>query len=497
MTKLNVRIRATGSACAAALLLAACGGGGSGDGGSSADSSLIIGGPSGQPASEATVEQIQATAANSAAQGLGANLGNIQQLSDDVLRNLNEQGTAMGIVGDTNTDALQTLDNDNNSFLNKTLGVNDPLATVQRSGDIVTIDPDEQRLCEEEFDTLSLGTEDAAQCQQLASDLLVEINAQTDETGVITYLFQNDPVMLIGYSPMGASYEIRLGGLQRVVEQAQQISGGTGDLAANFSGAVRLAAMVTNDQPGSEAGELTLQVTQALSLAPTDGSTSRFSLQPSTVFSIRADEATGDVSTSVNWGALQVIAEAGDSDGNTSLTAFNLGGLTADASLNANRPALSLNNVGIGGVPLTVSIDQVESLSLSLDTFGITFDDDSGMVTLDGALGAALTLNNMMGLVDTLGTEATVSFGIEAPAGTTLLEQFNGSTQVGAGGPLTLTAVGTDNSQSVQQTVTVNQGECFSSTDDDDEVIVPGGNTNTDTESESLGFDLEVVSCDP
>jgi len=474
--------------CAVSLALAACGGSGSGDSSTSANSSLVIGGPTGQPASGATVEQIQTAAATSASEGLGANLGNLQNLGNNALRNLNNDGLTNALVGDADTDAIGTLGSSNNSFLTNSLGLDDPMAVVTRSGDIITIDPDEQTLCAGEIPLVDSG--DMTQCTQLASDLMVEINALTDETGVITYLFQNEPALLIGYSPMGASYEIRLGALQQVAQRQAQLSGSTEALPANLAGALRFSGSIANDQAGSEAGELALEVTQTLSLASTDGSQTGFSLEPSTVFKIKADEATGDVETTVNWGALQLITESGESDSNgnssTTLNKIFLGGLSSTTKINTDDPAVSISNLGLGGVPLTVTINEVESLSLQFDTVGISLDDETGMLTLDGALGAVVTLNNMMGWIDDLGTETTATLGISTSPGISISEAINGSTQIN-GGSVTLSAVGATNTQSVQQSLTINDGDCIGSSDED---------TGVQDDSSFIDLDIAVVSCD-
>ena len=499
MNTINPIFKLTLSLCAVAITLTACSGGGGGDSSSGADSSLIIGGPSGQPASDATVEQIQATAAARASEGLGANLDNLQTLSNDALQNLSGDGMSGALLGDTDTAAIGTLDTSTSNFLQNSLGVDDPMATVTRSGDVITIDPDEQSLCADEFPLVDSLNDDITECMQLASDLLVEIDAATDESGVITYLFQNEPVMLIGYSPMGASYELRIGAIQRVSQRAAQISGAAVDQGVNLAGAVRFSGLITNDQAGSEAGELALEVTETLSLTPTNGSATLFSLEPSTVFRIGVDEATGDVVTNVNWGALQLIAESGeaDSDGNSSssVSEFFLGGLSANATINTDNPALQISNLGIGGVPLTVTINQVESLRLDFDTLGISLDDETGMLTLDGALGAALTINNVMGMVDDLGEEATTTLAIEAPAGTVLSPQQNGSTRVD-GGSLVVSAVGVSNSESIQQNITINDGECFDGSGNDSQASTGEAGVIEEDDSSSLGVDTVVVACD-
>jgi hypothetical protein len=80
-------------------------------------------------------------------------------------------------------------------------------------------------------------------------------------------------------------------------------------------GALRLSATVLNETEGAVAGELKLEVTQALSLVPAESTSKSIELQPSTVFKISINEATNDVITSVDWGSLQLITEISDEVG--------------------------------------------------------------------------------------------------------------------------------------------------------------------------------------
>jgi len=453
---------------AALFTLSACSGGSGGSTPEGDPSSLIPGGPVGGDASGVADDQLQKMAASRAGAGLGVNLSSLSRLSDDAQNDLGTDSPVGGFLSGGDSDTLDTLDSTNIEFLNNTLGIDDPGAKSTRVGNIITIDPDDQSICADEIPLAADVNDDLMLCQQLVADLMVEINALTDESGVITYLFQDGPVLRIGYSPAGASYEINLSGLQRVTSRIDELNGFTSAETPIVSGTLRLVATVLNSEAGSEAGTVSLKVTEALRLGST-GTQAGISLQPSTIFELAFDEAAGDVSMGVNWGALQLMTASGDSNGNTSTSTVNLGALTGELNFNENQPTFQFKNVGIGNVPLTITIDSVESVNFTLASFGITVDSDTGMINLDGALNASLMLDNMAGLLEDQARGFTASASVSAPAGTSFLQQDNGSTLLSTGGPLSATLIGGDGITSGQSEVSINAGDCFGSADESED----------------------------
>lgn len=430
-----------------------------------------------------STEEIQQAAARRVSTGMGANLESLQRLSDDALQNLEPESIGADLIAEIDLEMLAALDSNNSNFMNNTLGLEGSNAIVTRDGDVITIDPDEQLICADEFPLLTNFTDTGFPiCEQLMQDLSVQIDANSDESGVITYSFQNTDVLAIGYSESSASYELQLAGLQQLVERSQQLSEITVTEQGSMSGALRLTANVLNDTEGAVAGELLLEVTEALNLVPADSLSESVDLQPSTVFKINLDEATGDVVTSVNWGSLQLIADVSDEGEESMFSQLNLAGLTANATLNTNTSILKLTDVGIGDVPLTININQVNTVSLSLDAFDITLDAESGMVTFDGALGAALTVSNVLGVIEELGPEASANLSINAAAGTTLLDEGEGTIKVLNNGPFAVSAGVVSNGISLQQSASFNADECFSR------------NSEADI---GLGLDLSAVPCAP
>jgi hypothetical protein len=396
------------------------------------------------------------------------------------LRDLEPGSIGAELVADIDIEMLAAFDSDNSSFMDNTLGLNDSNALVTRQGNIITIDPDEQLICANEFPLLDLPGNNLSNCEQLLQELSVQIHAHSDESGIITYSFQNNVVLTIGYSENSASYELQLAGLQQLVEYSQQLSGNTVEEQGAMSGALRLSATVLNDVEGAVAGELALEITQALNLVPTLSASDSITLQPSTVFKISFNEAMGDVITSVDWGSLQLIADVSDNGDDTMLSQLNLGGLTANATLNANTSILKLTNVGIGNVPLTINVNQINTVNLSLSAFDVTLDADSGIITFDGALGAALTVSNALGVIEGSGPEASANLSINAAAGTTLRDEGNGTTRVLNNGPFAVSAGVVSDGVSLQQNASFNVGDCFASDDESDA---------------GLGLDLTAVPC--
>jgi hypothetical protein len=466
------------SVCFLSLTLIGCSGGGSDE---PAQNPSDSDDPTINPALvTASTEELQRTAARRVANGMGINLESLQRLSDDAMRDLEPGSIGAELVADVDLEMLAVLDSNNSKFMHNTLGLDDSNALVMREGNFITIDPDEQLICADEFPLLDLTDDDLPNCEQLLQDLSVQIHAHSDESGLITYSFQSNDVLVIGYSENSASYELQLTGLQQLVERTQQLSGNTVSEQVAMSGALRLSATVLNDVEGAVAGELVLEVTQALSLVSSQSASESINLQPSTVFKININEATGDVITSVNWGSLQLLADISENGDGSMLSQLTLGGLSANATLNANTSILKLTDVGIGNVPLTININQINTVSLTLSTFDVTLDAESGMVTFDGALGAALTVSNILGVIEELGPEASASLSINAAAGTTLQDEGNGSTKVLNNGPFAISAGVVSDGVSLQQSVSFNAGECFASNGEADA---------------GLGLDLTAVPC--
>ena len=446
---------------------------GSGSGTDSDDNNSLV--------SASTVE-IQRAAARSVSSGMSSNLASLQRLSDEAMVELEPDSLGAQLVEGVDLDMLSELDSDNSDFMNNTLGLDDSNAIIMREGDLITVDPDESRVCGSEFAILQVFGYSLANCEQIMADLTVQIQAETDDSGVINYLMQSDNLLSVAYAPDSVSYELQLAALSALNQRSEQLSGISESDWQNVSGSVRLSASVFNDDPGAVSGELMLEVIDAINVESTDEASESISLQPSTVFKITVDEISGDVMTTVDWGALQLIGDLSEDEDGSMLSQLNLAGLSGTASLNSNSPSISFANVGFNDVPLTLSINQVDSLRLTLSSFDVTLDAEQGLITFDGPLGAALTVNNLLGAIEGLGPEAEASLTINAAAGTGLRDLQDGSTQVINNGPFAVSAAVVSNGVSLQQSVSFAEGECFAS----------------DSEADAgLGIDLIAVPCAP
>ena len=452
------------------------------------------GGAAGDPADDATDEVLLANAAASTGT-LSKNLDILQRLSDD-------QPTGMtGLTEET--PPLDETGDEVNGFLRSTLGIDQPGARTTREGNIITVDPDDADVCEQEVPLTGLDDQDLSLCQQLVADLVVTVNAQTEESGLITYLFQNEPVLLVGYAPDAANYEIKFPGVQRVLQRSDELRNNEQQATSTFAGSIRLGSVITNDQAGFEAGEFTVEVVDPIEIREIGGP-SLLALGPSTVVAVSSDMADDSATLTVDWGALTFTSESGDSLGNRSLSTVALAGLTGSARVSESGPDLQIRNLGVGGVPVTITIDSVESVSLGLDDFGFDLDSESGQVTMTGALGVNLAVNNLMGVFDdAFEPEFMADLQLAMPAGTRLEEGDFGVLRVLDGGPVTSSLIASDNTESIQQEARIDVGSCFElgSSSDDDDISQPVGLTDElsdpDAENlqESIGEFVTPVEC--
>ena len=493
--------RAPGTALGlVALSLAACGGGGGGDalvGGGDGDGTVVDGGPLigtpvGRDASQFGTDELRRRAADDAARGLGVNLGKLARFVDD--------GTADAgpapIAGTMNSTFIENVGAASETFSKRLLGVDDPGARVEREGNVITVDPDDASLCAEDGTGL-LGTstepstvDGLSLCRRLVADLTVRLDARTEDSGTISYLFAGAPVLALGYAPGGASGEIFLPGVQRVLERVATIerdAAGGGLFEAMpvpvLRGALRLDARVLDER--EESAEIELSVTEALEISDPDGA-SALTLDPSRVFLLGFDEASGEARLSVAWGALGLIAEGFDASGGSQLTAVALGGLTLDLRATEGSPILSLANVGIGGVPLTIRIGSNDALTLALETFGVTIDGDSGALTFDTDVAIDLALDNLGGLVAERSAAYTARLVANAPRGTRLEDRGDDAIAVTAGGPLTASLLESDESGSTQSEFSVSVGSCLGT----------GGGGSSDDDVPVLGAPTDFVFAD-
>lgn len=478
------RRRAVGLGLAALVLaMAACSGGGSSGSDSNGGSTpLIPGSGSGNPASNATTDDIQRSAADSATRGISTNVGGLQNVLNDsaaidagieITQNVTGGGDPGGSPGfDGVPDVLMTdLSDGLGSLIDASLGLTGTSATTERSGDVITIDPDDTALCEEELLGMSATQDDFDRCVALVADLVVEIDAASEDTGIVRYRYLGDPVLLIGYAPMAASFELNLSGLRTVLARLEELeSGSIGELPSILEGALRLTATVISDAPGAEAGTVGLSVTERLRVTDETSGTD-ISLAPSTLLTLQADAAAGSASFETEIGALRAAFSSGDEFGNPSLITLAMSGLTGRIDVTEAGDTLRVSNLGLQGRPLTLSVGASEVLRLVMDTFGFSLNADTGQVDIDSGMDIELQLSNAMGVIDDLGSNFSLFLGLEAPGGTSLIgldgdaSQGNGTLQVLAGGPLRIRADLMDDDTLFTDDVSILAGQCVAPDD--------------------------------
>ena len=264
-TVLKKSVRLSVAVCVTSLFLVNCGGGSSGDG-NTAGGSLIVEGGSGIPADDVDTSVLLRKASTGASTSLGKNITSMQRLGgsstsvglllDATPLDTFMQLTSNGEDGESiNPDELLTtsVEEDIGSFFDTLLGLDEQLADVTRTGNHIIIDPDDVAFCERELLDSTATADERANCQSLVSNLLVEMDAVTEDSGLVTVTFAQQDLLLMGYSPKAVNYEIKLPGLQTLLDRASQLDDEIVSVP-NMRGAVRFSATVINDAVNAEAG---------------------------------------------------------------------------------------------------------------------------------------------------------------------------------------------------------------------------------------------------
>jgi len=476
-------------------LLSACGGGSDPDDTvNNDDPDPII------PVTTATTGELKSTAANTAGRSLGNALTGMQS-----------------VTGSADTSASAGLSQGNSSpqsFISSTLALDDSGNSVTtREGDRVTIDPDESQLCAEEFADSFSGTDSIAQCEALMADLSVVLNANGDEAGDITYLFQNNPVVTLGYGNGRDSMALNLGGLKLFVDASDALDpdafGETGT-PETMQGEISFIAINTNNSSGQEAGSVSIEVTQALAIGDSDAA---LSLGTGKLFSISADAGSGTGTMSFDIGAISAAAPFRDED----VASLNLDGFTGTAELDLIEAAtgedvnITVSNLGIGRGPLEMRINSVDALRLTMETFGFSVTETSdglseqSSVQINGDMNIGVMLDNASGLNVDASRALQAMLSVQAPGGTILGQSSNPSYgeafKVLEGGPFSFSLSTTDESGSEDTSFSVNAGECYygesaSGSSSGTALLVDGQVVVVEESSTSESSEARVEVCD-
>ena len=370
------------------------------------------------------------------------------------------EGTTLDVVsGGTETfpeplDANINLESQIKEIVESTLALGEEGdAVTTRTGNLITINPDEVDLCADENE-IALD-DSSADCVALMKHLTVSLLATSEESGLLTYLFKEQPLIIMGYTPNTESLEINFGTISAVAEEWQMINGTEGslDMPDVFTGSLKSTTTATNVDAGSEAGSISMEVVQAISII-SEAAGSEFSMQPGTLFSMNADAATGVGGMEIDIGAIQGIFDVDDS-----YAQFNLSGFSAKAQVNPDAGEFVVSNFGIGRGPLSIKLDDEEALKVTMETLGFTVNEESGELRMDGNLNLTAVISDLLADDSEFLSQ---SLSMSLPQGSTLARLGDGSLKVGGVGPFSISLTTEDMFGGINtETVVANVNECL------------------------------------
>lgn len=472
------------SSVTALLILSACSSGSSSS--DPAGDPLIIGeSDSGRAADEATTEELRRSAARLASDSLGMNINEVLGIG---LVGTSDDDGATPMVGDE-IEGADLYDDNVDSLMRSSLALDGADATVTREGNVITIDPDETAICNEQLLGSALVPEDFAQCTQVYSNLLVILDAQTDDTGVLTYQYDGEAFLNIGYSPNGGSYEINLGGLRALV-------GATGDVASlpdTMTGALRVVATLDDTSGITEAGSVAMLVTQPISIVDAAENVN-VSLDNSELFSI-ASNGNGTTTIRSSFGALSAAFPSASDDDDfftdpnptTDIVSLAMSGFTSQIDIDEMSEEIRLSNTGS---VLSIGINNGEAIRLSVSNYGMTIDSDSISINPGLTLAASLTgvLSQFVG-DDSLNS---AQFDLSMPSGTVMVpDEGSGGVRINSGG-LSYSVVANTNQGAVSNSFSATAGQCIDSAGISGSSSDVTTGTNVDEDDDEL---LAIVEC--
>lgn len=419
---------------------------------------------------------------NTAAASIGGNFdGNLTAAGTVINRNNN---AVFGTVGDVvaggsdefaeDIETEPVLQNNIESLVLASLSASEGSEGVTtRTGNTLLIDPDDTELCEDEtldllgsLDNFSVFGSDREseldRCTELVKDITVQLVASGESSGEVSYLFQNQTMLKLGYGPDSESVEMDLGGFQTFGTAYNDIYGSEFDEPDSFpsamTGSFRMSAVTTNSTVGQEAGSVSMDIVNPINIVnPTELGDQSISMATGTLFAIEADANTGRGSLSFDVGAISGVLPS-----DSGLGRLNLAGFTGKADVNPDNGSLVVSNLGLSRGPLSVSIDNQEVLEMTLQSFGFNVSEQSEQLVIDGNMNLSLMLSSIEGFSLMEQGLANLALNIMAPDGTALARAGNGALQIGGTGPFSL-SLGTTNTegQFEQTAVTINAGECI------------------------------------
>ncbi|OED44561.1 hypothetical protein AB833_01420 [Chromatiales bacterium (ex Bugula neritina AB1)] len=392
---------------------------------------------------------------NTASQTIG---GGLDSALTGVARLTSSDADSDDTVDVQQSELVRLWNDDAREFVRLSLALDNDENTT-RTGNRVTIDPDEIALCSEDSEGMSADSTTFEQCQALVREMKVTIDVTGESSGMVTYLFQDSPLVAVGYSETLSSFELNFGSLNALLNAEMARDPDNSEISspfATFQGAMKLTAEATNVTSGAEAATLSLEVSQPILIVSADAVT-RIARDAGKLFEMSVDAGNDNGSITLDVGALEASSARGDSQ-----LSYDLSGLSATIELVNNADQLTVSNLSVGESPLRIALDNSDVAVVGLDAFGFTVTEQGGEFVLDGDLDLRLVLNEILDN-DTVVDSMSSLLELTVPAGTVLRKQANGAIEVAGGGPVNYSLTTADG---VNQLV-LDVGECGDNGADD------------------------------
>jgi len=288
---------------------------------------------------------IQRNAAAAIVRNLGLNTGEITSTFDPQLDDPNASGPDM-------------MTPDNNLAIEESVGLNSNSATVSRVGNT-------------DF------------CLQIAQNLSVTINAETEDSGVVSYLYRNEAFVNLSYTPNSGAYEIRFPPFLTVLQdqQATLLEEGTEPLPKALTGAIKFAVTSDPEMP-DEAGSVALQISEPIQYTQSDNN-SEVQIGVSTLWEISTNAEGGRFG--FDLGAVSLSGNTADNDApQRQDTKVLLPGLSGKAIISNASGDLIVSDLGLAQGPLSITTNSTEVISVALETFGFSISEANGQIVTNG-----------------------------------------------------------------------------------------------------------------
>jgi len=347
-------------------------------------------------------------------------------------------------------------------------------ANITRNGNRVTIDPDDSALCDlgttDDTEFVQESAAERAFCMQMVSDLIVHIDGQTEDSGRITYEYQQTPAVIFEYAPTTAALQLRMPGIHKVMLKANSIAPTEfSSVPEVFDGVIDFAVSVDNEELGAEAGSMSVSISSPIRVSE---SSSQFNLNvaASNVLNVVYDNAAGTASLEMDAGASNLSFLDGKR------YELSSSGSSVKVDLVGDGEKISVSRLGFKNGPLTLTIDSVEVIRMTLDRFGFDIDTINEQLTMTGDMNFNLAVNLWELFSEVADSEqetgqmtmgsASLELSVKAPTGALFSAQNNGSVKLDNAGPFAIDFYSDFNGEPSAINFAANPGECYIESDE-------------------------------